>query len=176
MSDLQISVLQTGQIQRSQQTPTITQARSGGWHLSFTTTRRQSVGPLPVIPILLLLYASRYADVNLTLLTNWIFASAALQLYTGECPFAGTRMDHAVMMRVLQGERPSRVISVDDSGLSMSDDLWDLLRRCWSQEPSNRPPMYQVAELMKGFQQDTPSILQGHPWTYYHWMRSILWT
>ena len=46
----------------------------------------------------------------------------------------------------MQGERPGRpTLSVDRT---MSNELWDLVNACWKQDPSERPQMIDVVDLM----------------------------
>lgn len=47
----------------------------------------------------------------------------------------------AITLAVVQGQTAS---PLDHPELPASDPLWDLLRRCWLADPSERPPVTEV--------------------------------
>jgi Protein tyrosine and serine/threonine kinase len=49
------------------------------------------------------------------------------------------RVVHLVVQNNARPERLSRI----------PDDLWGIIQLCWDQEPSKRPPMKEVIELMR---------------------------
>ncbi|KIO24653.1 hypothetical protein M407DRAFT_51361, partial [Tulasnella calospora MUT 4182] len=64
------------------------------------------------------------------------FACVALETMTGKSPFWKTEKDIGVIQKVLKDKlTPSQE---DHPGLEDAD-MWDLLRRCWNHEPSDRP-------------------------------------
>ena len=66
-------------------------------------------------------------------------------MYTGAPIFPNDDIFRAGR-RILKGERPER----PTDGVRMPNRMWDLIKWCWSQEPSSRPPMDKVVrELQK---------------------------
>ena len=71
-----------------------------------------------------------------------VLTSFILQLYTGQKPFHESVFhDLHVISPVMKGERPARPEI-------MSDGVWLVTQRCWSQELSRRPKAVIVAEAM----------------------------
>ena len=64
------------------------------------------------------------------------------QLYTGDVPFPKCH-DFKVYKIVANGGRPSRPVTKDL--LRISDAAWELVNRCWSHQPQNRPSATVVA-------------------------------
>jgi len=69
------------------------------------------------------------------------FAMTSLEILTGQPPFHNIKLDSVVIAKVVKGTRPERpeVSQVDDA-------LWNLLTRCWDQDPKCRPS---IAEVLK---------------------------
>ncbi|KAF9496004.1 hypothetical protein BDN71DRAFT_1446698 [Pleurotus eryngii] len=73
----------------------------------------------------------------------WSFAMFALELMTGAKPFAYLPRDLMVIRELDQGRLPERPgPEVTQRGLD--NDLWNLLRKCWSKKPDSRPSMTTV--------------------------------
>lgn len=67
----------------------------------------------------------------------------ALELMTGAKPFAYLPRDLMVIRELDQGRLPERPgHEVTQRGLS--NDLWNLLRKCWSKKPDSRPSITTV--------------------------------
>ena len=65
---------------------------------------------------------------------------------SGQRPFASLK-DHAVMRRVLRGERPGRPEGA--IGALFMDELWEVLSRCWASQAQNRPNIGDILECLK---------------------------
>ena len=73
------------------------------------------------------------------------FAMTVLECITEEVPFSGTTRDAAVInARITKGKNPPRPGGQDPRKRVDSDDLWNLVTRCWSHEPDQRPTMAEV--------------------------------
>lgn len=71
----------------------------------------------------------------------------AIQIYAGHKPFSDlTEMQ--ISSRIMRNDLPERPSETSSRGKSehMPDALWDLLVRCWAQNPNQRPNMQTVAE------------------------------
>ncbi|KDQ58947.1 hypothetical protein JAAARDRAFT_127753, partial [Jaapia argillacea MUCL 33604] len=71
------------------------------------------------------------------------------QLYTGAPPFPKIWIEPEVATRVMSGHRPKRPTQAECKGRIMNSELWELITRCWSQEPESRPDMGEVVAQMK---------------------------
>lgn len=60
---------------------------------------------------------------------------------TNKPPFLGILLEAMVVMAIMNGRPPSME---DYPELPATDPLWDLMRECWNQEPSERPTMVDV--------------------------------
>ncbi|KAG8915980.1 hypothetical protein FRC00_002195 [Tulasnella sp. 408] len=83
---------------------------------------------------------------TLSLLTDvYAFACVALETMTDKCPFWKIKKDIAVINQVLyKKQTPSQ----EDHPSLEDPALWDLLRRCWKCEPSERPTMIEVCKKL----------------------------
>ncbi|KAH8795204.1 kinase-like domain-containing protein [Flagelloscypha sp. PMI_526] len=75
----------------------------------------------------------------------YAFACTSLEVMTGKPPFP-ERPEPAVMVSVLQGERPER----PQQSESLTDELWNLIERCWTQKPEARPTFDDITITMRG--------------------------
>ena len=65
------------------------------------------------------------------------------QVLTGLRPFCRLHIHEAVvMLNVLRGERPEKPHGAESLGFS--DELWGLVRLCWSESSSTRPTAQQL--------------------------------
>ncbi|KAJ7646306.1 kinase-like domain-containing protein, partial [Mycena polygramma] len=83
----------------------------------------------------------------------YAFACLCIELYTGAPPFwwiQGMHSDMAVIFRVLDGERPPQPSSSapPEGTRAMSNKLWETVEACWAHNPSDRPDMERVLELI----------------------------
>jgi len=73
------------------------------------------------------------------------FAMMVLECITEKVPFSGISRDVAVIhARITKRENPARPGGQDPKKRIDSDDLWNLMTRCWSREPDHRPAMAEV--------------------------------
>jgi serine/threonine protein kinase len=61
---------------------------------------------------------------------------------SGRFPFY-KHADLTVVMRVLEGEHPTR-------GAGFAESLWDMLKLCWTPQPNNRPSIDDVLQCLEG--------------------------
>lgn len=69
----------------------------------------------------------------------YAFAMTAIEILTASIPFSHIKSDASVIVSVVAGGRPKR-----DRSLSIKDEIWVMLERCWDVEPSRRPSMAAV--------------------------------
>jgi hypothetical protein len=88
---------------------------------------------------------------------TYSFAMAILELLTGKHPFANLKRDasviHNIVVLKLMPKRPEG----PDVKKWLSDDLWELMRKCWSPDAPARPPMSVVADGMKSIEASLPA-------------------
>ncbi|KAG8941771.1 hypothetical protein FRC04_004088 [Tulasnella sp. 424] len=76
----------------------------------------------------------------------WSFGMAAYELFTGRRPYDHRPMDvHVIQDIDKQFRHPRPRGTVENRGLS--DEVWDMMSRCWSQDPVRRPKMHEVASF-----------------------------
>ena len=68
-------------------------------------------------------------------------------ILSGSVPF-GTSNPLAVFCKVLNGEHPER--PQGDAGKLFTDDIWNVLERCWKTEPSERASAKDVLWYLEG--------------------------
>ncbi|KAG9038406.1 hypothetical protein FS837_001249 [Tulasnella sp. UAMH 9824] len=74
----------------------------------------------------------------------WSFGIATFELFTGRRPYDHRAMDVHVLQDIeKQFRHPRPRGTVENRGLS--DEVWDMMCRCWSQDPAKRPRMSEVA-------------------------------
>lgn len=71
----------------------------------------------------------------------------SLQIFTQSDPFQGVHK-YSIPLRVLRGSRPNRPNS--GVGKEISDELWELIERCWSGDPSARPEAAIIESRLSG--------------------------
>lgn len=84
---------------------------------------------------------SREADV-------YAFGMVILQVLTGLMPFHSLR-DTEISYKVIKGDRPVMPTNADVMGIS--EDLWQLLARCWHTDSAQRP---QIGEILQHLSND----------------------
>ena len=68
-----------------------------------------------------------------------------LEVLTGQPPFQNCN-GMVVMRKVVEGERPGRPRGGE--GVWFTDDLWEMLERCWSPQPERRPAVGTVLRCL----------------------------
>jgi serine/threonine protein kinase len=75
---------------------------------------------------------------------TYSFAMLILECFTEKMPFPNIKRDAVVSRdRTNKGLLPSRPNDLE-GGKWVSDDLWDLMERCWSHSPDQRPTMEEI--------------------------------
>ena len=69
-----------------------------------------------------------------------------LEVLSGEAPFR-VYSNPIVIQKVMEGERPGR--PQGEKGPRFTDDLWEMLERCWSPQPKDRPTIDAVLKLLE---------------------------
>jgi len=68
------------------------------------------------------------------------------EVLSGHVPFPGCK-DVVVVHKVLGGERPGRLRGA--KGLWFTDEIWEMMERCWSPQPEHRPGVEAVLECLE---------------------------
>jgi len=69
-----------------------------------------------------------------------------LEVLTGKPPFPDCN-DVSVVRKVIEGERPGRPQGREEGWFT--DDLWEMLERCWSSQPERRPAIDTVLQCLE---------------------------
>jgi len=76
----------------------------------------------------------------------YAFAMVVVEVFTCRPPFP--ELGHAaVLIRVVGGERPPR--PEEACRLGLSDSVWEMVEKCWEQEPLPRPKISEVLKFFK---------------------------
>ncbi|KAF7354933.1 Protein kinase domain-containing protein [Mycena sanguinolenta] len=71
----------------------------------------------------------------------YAFACVSYEILTGKIPFFELANDVAIIFKVVEGVRPSRLDAI-------SSDLWVLLEDCWHQQVDKRPTMNAISHRL----------------------------
>ena len=71
------------------------------------------------------------------------------QVYSGKAPFYELREDAAVLLRVIKGGRPTKPSGTP--GRVMPDQLWNIVKAAWHQQPSKR---LSITAVLRRFRHD----------------------
>ena len=69
------------------------------------------------------------------------------EVLSGRAPF-GTDGPFPILRKVLNGEHPLR--PQDEAGRLITDDIWDVLERCWKTDPKERASAQEVLQRLEG--------------------------
>ena len=70
------------------------------------------------------------------------FGMLAVEIFTGQVPFVEQENAAVVVFRILRGDRPKIPKNAQEVGLTV--EIWNLIERCWQQNPKKRPTIAQV--------------------------------
>jgi len=80
---------------------------------------------------------------NSTLATDvYAFACLYYEIYFGSLPFSGRNL-YYISRKVKKGIRAPRL-----DNPPLTNGGWDVIERCWQQDPEKRPSMEEVMKLM----------------------------
>ena len=68
------------------------------------------------------------------------------KVFTGRRPFSELTTPD-IASKIMDGSRPARPHEAQDLGLT--DSVWDMVVRCWHQDPAQRPTMTEVVGLAR---------------------------
>jgi serine/threonine protein kinase len=81
------------------------------------------------------------------------------EVLSGRVPFSQFG-PYIVIWKVMDGERPERPKGVE--GAWFTNELWQMLTRCWATQPESRPSVAAVLECLERVSRDPgPPSLQG---------------
>ncbi|KAF8906038.1 TKL/TKL-ccin protein kinase [Gymnopilus junonius] len=85
---------------------------------------------------------------------TYSYAMAILELLTGKHPFADCRTTAAVICSIVVHKKtpPRPEVSV---GTWLSDELWDIMCKCWAKDYSSRPSMAHVTDGVREIELST---------------------
>jgi hypothetical protein len=86
---------------------------------------------------------------NSKALDIYAFACVCYEMFSGNFPFYEIHQDHSVVVDVMEGKRPARPLHDLISTRGLSDELWNLIERCWAQNPSKRPTATEVVRQLR---------------------------
>ena len=70
-----------------------------------------------------------------------------LEVLSGQLPFKEDSNNYIVMQKVLDGKHPRRPRGAEETWFT--DDLWGMLKWCWSHKPKARPAVEAVLEYLE---------------------------
>jgi len=94
------------------------------------------------------------------------------QIFSGLIPFHEIH-DHAVILPVIRGQRPSRPCVCDPwniacEDLGLDDETWGVIDTCWDMEPERRPVAKEVGAFLCAklgrCRDDDESVARDSPW------------
>ncbi|KZT74066.1 kinase-like protein, partial [Daedalea quercina L-15889] len=100
---------------------------------------------------------SRESDIYSFSLVMW-------EVFAGKVPFTEARNDGAVIRRILNGDRPQRLL--ETTSLGLSDNVWSMMDKCWSADPRMRLSVSQVIAILENEWHQCSS--RGRPTADFH--------
>ncbi|KAL4068811.1 kinase-like domain-containing protein [Scleroderma yunnanense] len=91
----------------------------------------------------------------------WAFGMTALELFTRKNPFHDRFGATTIMGRIVNGppDRPSD----NDTSSRMTDTWWNILTQCWNNDPSLRPTISDVVEMVAALKCGQDSYSENSP-------------
>ncbi|KDR73425.1 hypothetical protein GALMADRAFT_124495 [Galerina marginata CBS 339.88] len=86
----------------------------------------------------------------------WSFGMVCLEILSGELPYSHITRDIAVLRELDNGKLPERPGRIATSQ-GLSDDMWDLMEKCWQTKPASRPSISDIKVAMLEMR-DSPSV------------------
>jgi hypothetical protein len=71
------------------------------------------------------------------------------QMFSGQFPFPDIFHDCLVVPAVKEGRRPLRPAHDLSQTRGLTDDIWHLIKTCWSQDSSERPEASQIVSHLR---------------------------
>ncbi|CAE6412965.1 unnamed protein product [Rhizoctonia solani] len=105
-------------------------------------------------------------EVNRTTTATDVYAlgMTILETFTSTVPFVEKKSDHTVIMEVAFHKRiPTRPQEVIPEGSVYGDQLWDILTKCWSYDPQDRPSAGDFWDQMNLITPKTPKESEIEP-------------
>ncbi|KAG7100229.1 hypothetical protein E1B28_002003 [Marasmius oreades] len=94
------------------------------------------------------IHATKPPDVNNTPRDIFSYALTIVEIMTGQNPFSELTYEPAVAVAIARGKRPPRPTHPKEGWCP--DYVWDLVERCWQQDPIKRPKAREVHQYLKG--------------------------
>ncbi|KAJ7833622.1 hypothetical protein B0H14DRAFT_1164609 [Mycena olivaceomarginata] len=76
--------------------------------------------------------------------TGW----TVLEIFTHEQPYNNIKHTTDAVIRAAKGEKPPRPTAEKVIRRGLDDGMWGLLCLCWTKEPSQRPTIQKVLDLL----------------------------
>ncbi|GLB39224.1 putative protein kinase activity [Lyophyllum shimeji] len=81
----------------------------------------------------------------------YAFGMVCYEIFTGDHPFPDVMRDLTVMLKVKEGQRPSRPSGQVHLDRGLTDRTWKLMGDCWKHDPNDRPHVCQIlGRLQRG--------------------------
>ncbi|KIM87647.1 hypothetical protein PILCRDRAFT_287169 [Piloderma croceum F 1598] len=80
----------------------------------------------------------------------YAFALVCYEMFSGQFPFPDISQDWLVVPAVKEGRRPLRPAHALSRTRGLTDDIWHLIKTCWSHDPSERLGASQIVNHLRG--------------------------
>ncbi|KAJ8079686.1 hypothetical protein PM082_016507 [Marasmius tenuissimus] len=87
------------------------------------------------------------------------YALTIIEMMTGQDPFFDLLHEPAVAVAIARGKRPARPLHPKEGWCP--DNIWDLVERCWAQDPRDRPKAVEVHAYLEGLVTISNSVSDG---------------
>ncbi|KAG6848005.1 hypothetical protein H0H93_004234, partial [Arthromyces matolae] len=77
----------------------------------------------------------------------YAFGMVCYEMYTDKNPFDRMKPLH-VVQRAMSGQHPGRPMGPIYADCGLTEDMWRLMERCWSQNPEQRPSASQIIQAL----------------------------
>ncbi|KAF5354019.1 hypothetical protein D9756_006916 [Leucocoprinus leucothites] len=115
---------------------------------SINTSVSQARGTLPWMAPELVIPPNGSRSISMPTLASDVYslASVIYEVLTGKTPYYEAPSVENIMFKRIRHRTPLKPLSFKE--LELSEEIWEIMERCWSPTSDDRPPLFEVAQTL----------------------------